>query len=142
MDCKATNQDGTACRAAAGEDGYCCFHSPARADARADARRRGGLARAAVLARKTLADDGKPLDLPNAEAVRRLLADTIKNLLTGKLDCRVAATVGALAGTVLKALDVENLVHELEDAAGVDLDYIRAALKASSNPCPDSKGPS
>ena len=140
MDCKATKKNGQPCRVPAGPDGFCIHHSPARAATRADARRRGGLRRAAVLARKTLADDGKPLALPNAEAVRALLADTIKNLLTGKLDCRVAATVATLAGAVLKALDVENLAHELEDAAGVDMDAIRAALKASRDPCPDSRG--
>jgi len=40
--CKAETQNGTPCRAAAGADGFCAFHSPAHGKARATGRKRGG----------------------------------------------------------------------------------------------------
>jgi len=115
--CAAVNANGKPCRAMPGVSGFCYTHDPALADARASSRRRGGLARASALARAVLpaADVSKALRTP--AAVRDLLAVTIRNAQTGRLDSRIAAVVGGLAATLLKAMeqaDVERRLAELE----------------------------
>ena len=113
--CQATNADGTPCRMAAGADGFCFQHSPSRATERDAARRRGGLRRAGKLARATLATlEGLPPELKSPDAVRALLDSVIGHTLTGTLDCRVAATVGTLAGVILKAMESGELAERLE----------------------------
>ena len=112
--CQATNRDGTPCRMKPSADGFCFQHSPARADERAAACRRGGLARARAIARATLnAAEIGALALRTPEELRELLARTIGHTLTGKLDTRIAATVGTLAGVLLKAQESGELAERL-----------------------------
>ncbi len=103
-----------------GADGFCFQHSPHRAAERATARRRGGLARSKAIARATLAAaDVGELALRTPEELRELLARTIGHTLTGKLDARLASTVGGLASVLLKALESAELadrVQALEEA--------------------------
>ena len=113
--CNATNRDGTPCRMKPGADGFCFQHSPARAAERATARRRGGLARSKSIARATLAAaDVGDLALRTPEELRQLLARTIGHTLTGKLDARIASTVGTLASVLLKAQESGDLAERLE----------------------------
>ncbi|HAS86311.1 MAG TPA: hypothetical protein DCS31_05895 [Candidatus Competibacteraceae bacterium] len=97
-----------------GASGYCFAHDPERATARTDARRRGGLRRAGLLARAVLDEgDAGPLELRTPDEVRGLLAATIRHAQTGRLDCRIAATVGQLAGVLLRALEQGDLESRL-----------------------------
>lgn len=112
--CQATTKSGAPCAAKAGLSGFCTFHDPALLSRRNAGRRKGGLRRAAVLAKAVLLDDGSKLDLPDAAAVKILLSDTIQQTRTGKLDVRIAAVVGTLSATILKALEQGELAARLE----------------------------
>ncbi len=112
--CQATTKSGAPCAAKAGPSGFCTFHDPALLSRRNAGRRKGGLRRAAVLAKAVLLDDGSKLDLPDAAAVKILLSDTIQQTRTGKLDVRIAAVVGTLSATILKALEQGELAARLE----------------------------
>ena len=118
--CKTTKADGTPCGMAPGASGYCFAHDPARADERDEARRRGGRVRSGDLARAVLSTaEAGTLELQSAKDVHRLLAETIQHARTGRLDCRIAATVGSLAGVLLRALeqgDLETRLAEMEAA--------------------------
>ena len=111
--CQAQTKNGTPCRAPAGPSGYCAFHDPARADDRAEGRRRGGLRRAGAIARKTLDAADIPVELRSAVAVRDLLGNTIRAVLSGSLDMRIGATVGGLATVLLKSLEQGELAERL-----------------------------
>lgn len=95
-----------------GASGYCFAHDPKRAAARTSARRRGGLRRAGLLARAVLSEAG-PVELRTPDEVRGLLADTINHARTGRLDCRIAATVGSLAAVLLRAVEQGDLETRL-----------------------------
>ena len=95
-----------------GADGFCFQHSPARAAERDEARRRGGLSRAKELARAVLEDAG-PISMKSPEDVRGFLCELIGHTITGRLDCRVAATAGTLASAVLKCLEQGELAERL-----------------------------
>ena len=117
--CPANTRNGQPCRMKPGPSGWCFCHDPQAAKARTAARSRGGLRRAGTLARAVLHDNGVPLELQSPDAVRVLLADTIRNTLTGRLDPRVAATVGQLSATVLRALEqgsMDDRLAALEEA--------------------------
>lgn len=116
--CGTATKSGAPCAAPAGPSGFCTFHDPALLSRRNAGRRKGGLRRAAVLARAVLLDDGNKLDLHDAAAVRGLLTDTIQAARTGKLDARIAAVVGTLSATVLKALEQGDLTARLDALEG------------------------
>ena len=111
--CQAKTKAGTPCRAPAGPSGFCAFHDPAAAAERAEGRRRGGLRRAGAIARKTLAAAEVPAELRDAMAVRDLLGNTIRAVLSGALDLRIGATVGGLATVLLKSLEQGELAERL-----------------------------
>ena len=122
--CKAKTRHGTPCRMKPGASGYCFAHDPERDAARTSARRRGGLRRAGLLARavlsdrlisngRTAIDEAGPVELRTPDEVRGLLAETIQHARTGRLDCRIAATVGSLAGVLLRAVEQGELETRL-----------------------------
>ena len=91
---------------APGSSGYCFAHDPARAAERAEARARGGRVRSGDMARAVLSDaDAGPVELSSPSQVRGLLAETIQHVRTGRLDCRIAGTVGSLAAVLLRAVE-------------------------------------
>ena len=118
--CKAITKTGERCRVAAGADGYCTFHSPARAELQAEARKRGGNT-APV---KVLKIEGGTT-LETAAEVRELLGKVILEVFNATIRgdlYRKARTVGYLCGIMLKAFEVTELerrITELEK--GVDL---------------------
>lgn len=112
--CRAKTRHGTPCRMKPGASGYCFAHDPERDAARTSARRRGGLRRAGLLARAVLSEDeAGPVELKTPDQVRGLLAETIQHARTGRLDCRIAATVGSLAGVLLRAVEQGELETRL-----------------------------
>lgn len=59
----------------------------------------------------------KPLDpmgIVNAGDITFLIADTINQVRVGEMDCRVANTIGYLAGVALKSFEISNIEKRLE----------------------------
>jgi hypothetical protein len=114
--CHANKADGSRCGALAlpGQE-HCFFHAPSREQERAAARSRGGQAsrrKAAVLPLDTA-----ELALATVDDVVKLLAQTINQTRTGRLDTRTANAVGYLCGILLKALqdsDLDRRIAALE----------------------------
>lgn len=119
--CKATRKDGSVCKAPAqaGKD-LCFFHDPDRAEANAVAKRRGGEAgKLAVLSPDQVKPwrgrDGEVEVLQNvttAELVS-LLADTIDDVRTGRVDPKVSNAVGYLVGIMTRVLQYDALEERL-----------------------------
>lgn len=96
-------------------NGLCFAHDPARAAERTMARQRGGLRRSGQLARRVLADaDISPTEFKTPAEVCRLLSNTISNVQTGRLDCRIGAAIGVLANVLLRAIEVDALDNRLD----------------------------
>lgn len=128
--CKATRRDGEPCKAQAGEGSdFCFFHDPARRDAARQVQKRGGqTGKAATLAPTDLkpwrgvAGEVTVLRSPSLPDLVNLLGDTIDDVRVGRLDPRVANSVGYLAGIILKALQFEAFEERLaaiEEAVGL-----------------------
>ena len=114
-DCQETNADGTPCRMKPQSNGLCFAHDPARADERTLARQRGGLRRSGQIARRVLADAGmSSAEFKTPAEVCRLLSNTITNVQTGRLDCRIGAAVGMLANVLLRAIEIDTLDNRLD----------------------------
>jgi hypothetical protein len=125
--CKATRKDGKSCaaQAQAGRE-YCFFHDPDKAaDSRAAKSKGGSSGRATLSVVKPWrgeAGDVTVLKSATVPDLVNLLADTIDEVKTGKVDPRVANAVGYLAGVILKALEYDALnerLAALEEAVGV-----------------------
>lgn len=112
--CSAKTKAGTPCRAKPTDDGYCTFHSPARAEAQKAAHKKGG----ATSPAKTITLDGTTT-LDSAAKVNELLdkiiaevADTTPTI-GGAFNLKKARTVGYLAGIKLRAFEVADIEERL-----------------------------
>ena len=113
--CQETNADGTTCKMRPQSNGLCFAHDPARADERTLARQRGGLRRSGQIAVHVLQDAGmSPAAFKSPAEVCQLLSNTITNVQTGRLDCRIGAAVGMLAGVLLRAIEIDTLDNRLD----------------------------
>jgi hypothetical protein len=128
--CKATTKAGKPCQALAGEGSdFCFFHDPDRRAAARKVQRRGGqTGKAATLAPTALkpwrgeAGEVTVLQSPTLPDLVNLLCDTIDDVRTGRLDPKVANSVGYLSGIILKALQFEAFEERLaaiEEAVGL-----------------------
>lgn len=128
--CKATTKAGKPCQALAGEGSdFCFFHDPDRRPAAREVQRRGGqTGKAATLAPTDLkpwrgaAGEVTVLHSPTLPDLVNLLCDTIDDVRTGRLDPKVANSVGYLSGIILKALQFEAFEERLaaiEEAVGL-----------------------
>lgn len=126
--CKAVRKDGSPCeaQAQAGRP-FCFFHDPEKADEARAAQARGGSSREVLDANEVQPWRGLPAGVtvmrtPTPSDVVLLLADTIDEVKTGRIDPRVANAVGYLSNVILKALEVDALnerLAALEEAVGV-----------------------
>ncbi|MDP9352476.1 MAG: DUF5763 domain-containing protein, partial [Chloroflexota bacterium] len=111
--CKAPRSDGTPCKAAPTQSGYCWAHDPELRAKAMDARRRGGANRAnTVRAAKRI-----PRDM--SDLVKRLL-EAIDAVERGDLDHRRATAMASLAGAACRVHEVgemEQRLAELEERA-------------------------
>lgn len=111
--CKGQNAAGAPCSAQpVRADGYCYWHSPATAEERAEARRRGGFNKSNK-ARAAKAAEGMSL----AE-IDRLLAVALKGTLTGRLtpgQGTAAAAIARAMVTVREAHTLEDLTQRLDE---------------------------
>lgn len=128
--CKATRRDGEPCKAQAGEGSdFCFFHDPARATEARQVQKRGGqTGKAATLDTTAMkpwrgqAGEVTVLRSPSVPDLVNLLGDTIDDVRVGRLDPKVANSVGYLAGIILKALQFEAFEERLtaiEEAIGL-----------------------
>ncbi|HOD02895.1 MAG TPA: hypothetical protein PKN28_06170 [Clostridiales bacterium] len=125
--CKAILDDGEQCGAYAlkGKD-YCFSHDPSSREAKLEAVRNGGLVK------KVRIDEPlTQVDIVTAKDVVRLLTVTIEEVRTGKLDPRIANTIGFLAGHLTRAYEIAELEQKVDE--------IRAVIKGRT-PMKDPKG--
>lgn len=109
--CKAKTKNGTRCQAHAGEDGYCFFHSPTKAEDRAKAHRRGGLAK---LIKKV---SGEPIQIVNIADVLRLINAVILDsweLENTPARSRALLAAGEAAINAMQAGELAQRVKALE----------------------------
>ena len=110
--CESTRADGEPCGAVPRPGrSFCAFHDPECHTERNAGRRRGGLERSR--ARAVLPDSAPPTILHTTRDVCELLAQTIDDVRTGRLDPKIANTVGYLAGVMVRALQVGELEDRL-----------------------------
>src|SRR5690554_1568039 len=107
--CKALNRRGQPCESTAGPDGYCFWHSPARAADRAQARSKGGKARHGRAIRHIM-DDAPPAALQTPEDALCVLEHALAVAL--KLEPS-HAQVRSLVSVALAAVKV----HEVSELA-------------------------
>ena len=106
--CKATASSGEPCRAKPHKEGLCFFHSdPKKA---AELGRKGGRRRAVY------SPDGlKEFAAPRSAAdLRDLLAQSIIEIRSGKLDPKLANSISYLGAGFLRALEVSDLETRLQ----------------------------
>ena len=106
--CKATTPSGEPCRAKPHKEGLCFFHSdPKKA---AELGRKGGRHRAVY------SPDGlKEFAAPRSAAdLRDLLAQSIIEIRSGKLDPKLANSISYLGTGFLRALEVSDLESRLQ----------------------------
>ena len=54
------------------------------------------------------------MDINSAKDITKLLAETINQVREGNLDCRIANTIGFLAGVTLKAFEISKLEERIK----------------------------
>lgn len=116
--CKATKADGSPCTAKAIQGGdFCFFHDPDKKDEAKIAQSKGGQSKAVLWTVKPwrgLEGETTIMRAPAPEEIINLLADTIDEVKTGKIDPKVSNAVGYLAGVMLKAMQYEALEERLQ----------------------------
>jgi hypothetical protein len=102
--CQGTTKAGQQCKAPPmlGST-WCFFHHPARADARAAARRKGG--QAAVKRAAVLPPDSPDAPLKTSADVAVFLGATVNRVCRGELDAKVGNCVAVLCGQLLRAIE-------------------------------------
>ena len=109
--CRANKRDGSPCTApATGANGYCWAHDPANADERRRIASRGGKG------------SGELADL------KRQLRDLAADVLTGRVERGAAAVVNQILNTVIRAIEQERKMRELEELAA-RLEALEEVLK-------------
>lgn len=98
--------------------GLCFVHDPQNKEAHLDACRRGGSVKQTTIKH----DLKKVTDIENPHDVIRLLSTTIEEVRAGKIDPKVANTIGYLSSHLLKAFEVANLEGKVEELQAVLLD--------------------
>lgn len=121
--CSFIHPDGRNCQATvqAGSD-FCFFHDPAKAADRKAAQSKGGSQNAIRVLPVAELRAWREGPSPSSAELIGLLADTVDATLTGRIDPRVANSIGYLAGVMLKALEYDALNERLtaiEEAVGV-----------------------
>lgn len=116
--CAAKTTAGKPCSATALPGGrYCLFHDPEHAERCAEGRRHGGVHRNQT--RSCLDPDAPDVVIHGAKDVCTLIVTTINDVRKGRIDPKIANTIGFLAGVAIKAFEVGELearLNELESA--------------------------
>ena len=116
MKCKATKEDDEQCNANAmnGSD-FCYTHNPdISAEEKKNAQARGGQNRALMI------DNPLPeIPVAKADDVVLLLADTVNQVRTGKMNVKIANCLGTLSGQLIKALELAKYADKLDLLEGL-----------------------
>lgn len=116
--CKYTLDDGTQCGAWARiNKDYCFSHDPESRNAKLLAVRKGGLAREIEVETPLEA-----IPVSTAKDVVTLITRTINEVRAGRLDPRIANTIGYLAGHLIRAFEVAELEGKVEEVRAVLLE--------------------
>ena len=112
MQCQRTKQDGSRCRARSLTDKkYCALHSEA---GRAASLGSKGGRRRTVFSPSNLREFQAP---KSAADLRDLLAESIIEIRTGRMESKMANALGYLGSSYLRALEVADLESRLEKLA-------------------------
>ena|SRR5215471_5882526 len=106
--CKAMTKAGSSCAAPAIRGGeFCSLHSdPGRA---AQLGRKGGMGK-----RHVYENNGKEVAVPQtASDVKNLLAETMAEIRSGKVDPKLGTTLGYLGTSLLKAIETSDIERRL-----------------------------
>ncbi len=107
--CRVVRRDGQQCRGAPGPSGVCWAHDPATAEARQEARRKGGYGKARTArAKKFLLDEFQTW----SALIDRAAAETYK----GNLPPNVASALASLAGAKVKFYETSLRLWEASEA--------------------------
>jgi len=113
--CSPLTKKGTPCPAPATATGRCFFHeNPEKAT---ELGRRGGLKNRHVRPHE---QDVELPPLNTAEDVRSMLAKAAQDVRNRRIDPRVATSLGQLATTLLKAIEVADIEKRLAKLEGVN----------------------
>jgi Family of unknown function (DUF5763) len=119
--CTATRRDGQPCTAGARPSGYCFFHDPAMAEARAHGRHVGGINRRNMLRLKAaVPPDAMPAKL--REVLNHLIG-ALDETYDGQLEPQVARAMATLSGAIVRLYEFGELavrVQALEERDEAD----------------------
>ncbi len=116
--CIHIKSDGGRCRANASTGSpFCFFHDPRQAQARAAARRAGGIQRTRKAT--TLPVDAPDRPVTNAADIFGLMAKTINEVRHGQLQPKAGYVIGYLASVALKAAEQSALEARLAELEAV-----------------------
>jgi hypothetical protein len=109
--CSGTKPDQSNCQAAAlpGSE-FCFFHDPSKTEKRREAQAHGGRQNRM----KTLEDSAPDVKLEDSGDAIALISETINEVRKGKIDPRVANSVGFLANILIKAVEKNKLETRIE----------------------------
>ena len=108
--CGHSRSDGSRCRANARRGGMLCFfHDPEKRSERAQASRKGGRA-----GTPTVLPDLPKVVVNSASDVCSLLGETLCQVRLGRMDPKVANTIGFLSGALLKAFQQARTEENLQ----------------------------
>ena len=108
VQCKATTSSGDRCKAKPHKDGLCFFHSdPQKA---AELGQKGGRRN-----RHTYETPLPHVTVPeSAGDVKRMLAEAMADIRAGRMDPKLASTLGYLGMSLLRAFEVAEFEQRLE----------------------------
>lgn len=112
MKCVQIKANGEECQANAMDNcDYCVMHNPnITAETKKEIQRKGGENRAIMVGEVV----GEEVRIESTKDVVKLMENTINRVRQGRLDARVANTIGYLAGITLKALEQEDIAERLK----------------------------
>jgi hypothetical protein len=120
--CNATKSDGSNCQAAALSDSdFCYFHDPTQAQKRKEGQAEGGRQQRL----KTLDVTVPDVNVEDCGDAIALISETINQVRKGKIDPRVANSVGFLANILIKAVERNKLEARIE--------HLESLVKAQSS---------
>lgn len=110
MQCKQIKSSKTRCEGHATRDGYCYFHSPSVPEKQKhESRVLGGQARSTRVSSPLRA-----IQVESTGQLLELLNVTVQEVRQGKIDCRVANTIGFLSGHMMRAFEIEGVERRLQ----------------------------
>jgi len=128
--CKALKLDGSQCQAAALPESTCCFfHDPSKAAERWEAQASGGRANRM----KTLDAATPDRNIRDCRDALALIAESINEVRTGRIDPRIANSVGYLATIAIRVFEQSDLEARIDK-----LERLIKSRDAASDPRPDS----